>query len=269
MFQSTEKQYKNSQMFGYMNYLPASQYPNTNIVTLKELGKLNGLTPETMKYRDELFGIIGNNQKYKQDNMEILNQTYYNYFVAPIGNVEPIAPELYAIGGVGNTINKVVGGIADKGFTIAQKSGGKIGAFAEKYPNIVGSISDGTVALLAHTSYKTSTGQEINPYEALGAFSGGILTRNKSLGNQIRINVGITTVTSLSKDPRGNDLGNAYWGAVTSPISGYIFNKSPVAGKELGAMASEYFGDLEAFEKTYKYLNNKVDEMIKKEEERK
>lgn len=148
----------------------------------------------------------------------------------------------------------------------AQKAVNKIGEFAVKYPNAAGMVTDGTIALGVHSGYKVSTGQEINPYEAIGAFGSGALTRNQSVRNQIRINLGISTVTSLSKDSSGNDLGNAYFGTISSPVSGYFFNKTPVVGEGISPLATEYFGDLEALKKTYNTLDEKINKILQEKE---
>ncbi|WP_167591124.1 hypothetical protein, partial [Histophilus somni] len=108
------------------------------------------------------------------------------------------------------------------------------------------------------------TGQDINPYDALGAFSGGALTRNRSLDNQIRINIGIATVTSLSKDPSGNDLGNSYWGAITSPVINAPFSKSSL-GNALGSYLGEFFGDINSREKDYNKIKTNFEKEIPNE----
>ncbi|MDP0393130.1 hypothetical protein Q7Y00_06445 [Glaesserella parasuis] len=100
MFQSTESQYKNSQMFGSLNYPSISQYPNNNVATLDDFGRLNGLDNNSLKYRSELFGVIGNSHKDRQDNAGLLNKTYYNYFVTPKGIADPVVLEDLALGGV-------------------------------------------------------------------------------------------------------------------------------------------------------------------------
>lgn len=114
----------------------------------------------------------------------------------------------------------------------------------------------GGVSTASHVAYKTSSGQDIDKYEVIGAFAGRALTRNHTIGNQIRINIDITTVSSLSKDPSGNSLNSDYFGAISSPISGALFNQVPVVGKKLGPMATEYFSDLESLEKSYNYFKN-------------
>ncbi|TDF35907.1 hypothetical protein [Histophilus somni] len=82
------------------------------------------------------------------------------------------------------------------------------------------------------------------------------------MGNQIRINIGIATVTSLSKDPSGNTLGSDYFSAIVSPIINKPFSlKDSTFGNILGGAFGEYGGDFDNrvkdYEKVKKYLNNK------------
>ncbi|QIM68527.1 two-partner secretion domain-containing protein [Basfia succiniciproducens] len=133
------------------------------------------------------------------------------------------------------------------------KASSAIGAFAAKYPNISGAISDGMISSGVHVGYKLSTGQDVNEYEVLGAFAGGALTRNHTLGNQIRINIGVATVSSLSKDPSGNSLGNDYFGAIVAPIINKPFStKDSTLGNIVGGSLGEYGGDLDNRVKDYK-----------------
>lgn len=132
------------------------------------------------------------------------------------------------------------------------------------YPNAAEILADGSIALGTHVGYKSATWQEIDPYDALGAFAGGALTRNQSLGNQVRINVGIATVTGLSKDPSGNSLGGDYWGAVTSPVINAPFSKTPL-GNALGGYLGEYIGDLNNREKDYNKIKNNFDGIMPNE----
>ena len=262
MFQSTESQYKNSQMFGSLNYPSISQYPNNNVAILDNLGRLNGLDNNSLKYRSELFGIIGNSHKDRQDNAGLLNKTYYNYFVAPTGIADPIAPELYLLGSVANGLNRVVVSGISTGSKMANQANSVINNFATKYPNLSGAVADGLLSGGAHIGYKLSTGQDINGYELGGAITGGALIRNHSLGNQIRINVGIATISSLSKDPSGGDLTNAYFGAVTSPVVGKLATSTGLKYNNIyGAGLGEYIGDLESRSKN---LDN-IKEILNKE----
>ncbi|MDG6449172.1 hemagglutinin repeat-containing protein, partial [Glaesserella parasuis] len=198
-------------------------------------------------------------------------QQVYNYSGSVQGQLsESLATGLSAVGTGGNSV--VIKGIqyvekaAKVTSSTAQTAANTFGAFAAKYPNATGMLADGTVALGVHAGYKVSTGQEINPYEAIGAFGSGALTKNRSIPNQVRINIGIATVTSLSKDPSGNDLGNAYFGAISSPVSGYFFNKIPVVGNAMGPVATEYFSDLEALQRTYNTLDEKVNKVSQQKE---
>ncbi|QLB16200.1 hypothetical protein A6B40_00665 [Mannheimia varigena] len=146
----------------------------------------------------------------------------------------------------------------------AQKTANKIGEFAAKYPNTTGMVTDGTIALGVHSGYKVSIGgQEINPYEAIGAFGGGVLTRNQSLSNQIRINLGIATVTSLSKDPSGNSLGKDYFGAVASLVVNKPFSSlNSNVGQVLSGYAGEYVGDLESRSKEIKNSLERINNLM-------
>lgn len=105
-------------------------------------------------------------------------------------------------------------------------------------------------------AYKLSTVQDLNGYEVGGAFAGGALTRNHTLGNQIRINVGVATVSSLSKEPSGNGLTNDYFGSVISPIIGKKFENTKY-GSIIGGYLGEYGGDLDT-------INNAIDKLNEK-----
>lgn len=204
--------------------------------------------------------------------LKLRAQRVYNYSGSVEGRLsDSLATGLSMVGTGGSGV--VVKGVQYAGNAVktasstAQTAANTFGAFATKYPNTAGMLTDGTVALGVHAGYKISTGQEINPYEAMGAFGGGALTRNHSLDNQVRINIGIATVTSLSKDPSGNDLGNAYFGAISSPVSGYFFNKIPVVGNAMGPVATEYFSDLEALQRTYNTLDEKLNKVSQQKRE--
>lgn len=255
MFQATEKQYKDSSMFGKINYPTVTTIPKNNLNSLNEIGSLNGLSANSNKYSAELLGNIGQANRNRQDNNQVLNNTYYNYVVAPKGIAEPVAPELYVIGGAGRAIGKATEKVAETATVLTKQASSKVGAFADKYPNTAGALTDGFIAGGIHTGYKISTGQDVDGYELAGAFAGGALTRNHTIGNQIRINIGVATVSSLSKDPSGNSLSNDYWGAVTSPFASKIFENVKF-GNILGGYSGEYIGDLEKRKKDILEIKN-------------
>lgn len=225
----------------------------------------------------QLLNAPANSSEMKPDysDLKLQAQRVYNYSGSVQGRLsESVATgvSLVGTGGNGLVIKDVQYAVnAAKGVSsAAQTTANKIGEFAAKYPTATGMLADGTIALGVHSGYKVSTGQEINPYEAIGAFGGGALTRNRSVPNQVRINIGIATVTSLSKDPSGNDLGSAYFGAISgaisSPVSSYFFNKIPVVGGDISPLATEYFGDLEALKKTYNTLDEKINKVLQEKE---
>ncbi|HDL5700008.1 TPA: hypothetical protein PXE99_001834 [Mannheimia haemolytica] len=197
--------------------------------------------------------------------LKLKAQKVYNYSGSVQGRLsESLNTGVSVVGTGGNSL--VIKGVqyssnVAKGVSsAAQKAVNKIGEFAVKYPNAAGMVTDGTIALGVHSGYKVSTGQEINPYEAIGAFGSGALTRNQSVGNQIRINLGISTVTSLSKDPSGNSLGNDYFGAVISPVINKPFSmKDSALGNIVGGAMGEYGGDFDNRVKNYEELKKLLD----------
>ncbi|OOH85141.1 hypothetical protein BMT54_11840 [Pasteurellaceae bacterium 15-036681] len=201
MFQSTEAQYKNSQIFGSMNYPTTTQHPNTNVATLDDLGRLNGLTTETMKHRNELFNTIGSNHKDRQDNASILNKTYFDYFVAPTGKAEPVAPELYVIGGVAYTANKALLGAVATGGKYATQASSTVGAFVSKYPKategiVVGSISTG------FDLYN----DDASPEKTAMNFILGRGLAGKPLDKQLSVNAIYKGITSVSENKSDKEV---------------------------------------------------------------
>ncbi|WGE92199.1 hypothetical protein [Actinobacillus genomosp. 1] len=91
----------------------------------------------------------------------------------------------------------------------------------------------------------------------IGAFAGGALTRNHTIGNQIRINIGITTVSSLSKDPSGNSLNSDYFGGIVSPVISIPFGNMKY-GSALGSYTGEFFSDIDSRKKDIIELQNKI-----------
>ena len=68
MFQATEKQYKDSAMFGKVNYPNTTGIPRNNLNSLNEIGSLNGLDSNADKYSSELLGNIVQANRNRQDN---------------------------------------------------------------------------------------------------------------------------------------------------------------------------------------------------------
>lgn len=115
LFQSTEKQYKNSQMFGEINH-PIAPLRITD--SLSKIGYMNGLDLNASKtYSAELLGNVANANKNRHDNKKLLSNKYYNYVIAPKGIVEPVIWEDLLIGGsfkAGSTVlNKALSKTGD------------------------------------------------------------------------------------------------------------------------------------------------------------
>ena len=115
LFQSTEKQYKNSQMFGEINH-PIAPLRITD--SLSKIGYMNGLDLNASKtYSAELLSNVANANKNRHDNKKLLSNKYYNYVIAPKGIVEPVIWEDLLIGGsfkVGSTVlNKALSKTGD------------------------------------------------------------------------------------------------------------------------------------------------------------
>ncbi|WGE82654.1 hypothetical protein [Actinobacillus equuli] len=99
MFQATEKQYKDSSMFGKINYPNIDVVSRNNLNSLNEVGLLNGLSASDSKYSAELLGNIGKANRNRQDNNKVLHNAYYNYVISPKGVAEPAVVEDLLIGG--------------------------------------------------------------------------------------------------------------------------------------------------------------------------
>ena len=115
LFQSTEKQYKNSQMFGEINH-PIAPLRITD--SLSKIGYMNGLDLNASKtYSAELLSNVANANKNRHDNKKLLSNKYYNYVIAPKGIVEPVIWEDLLIGGsfkAGSTVlNKALSKTGD------------------------------------------------------------------------------------------------------------------------------------------------------------
>ncbi|WP_443091555.1 VENN motif pre-toxin domain-containing protein [Basfia succiniciproducens] len=221
------------------------------------------------KYRHELpsrWSLFGTNKSAdeqfytdiysKYQNRKTYQESFDGRVAQSTAEALGYASTMMSAGTVASVVSKV-GKFTSNGIN---KASSAIGAFAAKYPNISGAISDGMISSGVHVGYKLSTGQDVNEYEVLGAFAGGALTRNHTLGNQIRINIGVATVSSLSKDPSGNSLGKDYLGNIASPFIGKAFENVKY-GNILGGYLSEYSTDIE----NRKNDINKLKERIKGE----
>ncbi|MDP0377925.1 hypothetical protein Q7X32_10995, partial [Glaesserella parasuis] len=232
MFQSTESQYKNSQMFGSLNYPSISQYPNNNVATLDDLGRLNGLDNNSLKYRSELFSIIGNSHKDRQDNAGLLNKTYYNYFVTPKGIADPVVLEDLALGGVAyklgtNAISGTSRLLHATGETFAKTMVSDeaiaLGMFAERQLGIVlGGISNTTRTYIGN-SLKVAQEAPLKTTVVNGLATGSTATvseiydytKNKNQKEFTRENV-YKSIYSISVDiSKGLLFGNMPLGAAT------------------------------------------------------
>ncbi|MGY4675676.1 hypothetical protein ACWIVU_08100 [Ursidibacter arcticus] len=194
MFQSTEKQYKNSQMFGNLNYPSLSQYPNTNVATLDDLGKLNGLDNNSLKYRSELFGIIGNSHKTKQDNLGLLNTKYNQYYNGD--RAEPLFWEGLVMGsGIANSLNKATNSAVNTGKTFSSQAESYLGNFASKYPKTYETVVSGSVA----TGFDIYNKEESLEKTGFNFILGRALI-NKPISMQLSVNVGTGYIISVNEN---------------------------------------------------------------------
>ncbi|QEH09322.1 hypothetical protein FWK45_02350 [Histophilus somni] len=103
MFQATDRQYRDSKMFGSLNY----NYPNlgkTNSInsfnSLNDIGRLNGLDKTTsQRYANELLGMITEGNRTRQYSSDIVNKDYFHYVTSPKGIAEPVIWEDLLVGG--------------------------------------------------------------------------------------------------------------------------------------------------------------------------
>ncbi|WP_303819851.1 VENN motif pre-toxin domain-containing protein [Actinobacillus minor] len=129
-------------------------------------------------------------------------------------------------------------------------------AAAEKYPL----LTEMGVTAVVNTGYQLSQDKPYDPYSLLKAELSTVLTRNKTLGQQISINVGINTLATTNPD----DYGWNALGAVTGTLGAYGTDKgvSYLIKSSLGKVivplssgyAGEYFGEPKIIESEYNNL---------------
>ncbi|QOF67463.1 hypothetical protein IFE17_10105 [Actinobacillus sp. GY-402] len=89
----------------------------------------------------------------------------------------------------------------------------KVGQAIEKYPL----LTERGATAIANTGYQLSQDRPYDPYGLLQAELSTVLTRNRSLGQQVSINIGISTLSAENDE----DYGWNALGAITGTVGGY------------------------------------------------
>lgn len=182
MFQATESQYKNSDMFGRVNYhypdVNLSGNNSTNLLTrFNELGRLNGLDETASKvYSSELFKATADGNRSRQRSSDILENDYFHYVTSPKGIAEPVYPEVFLLG------------LGSKGVGAVSK--GIETAAASSIESIISRTltRNAAIGLGSNTSLQLLSGQDFNWYELGGAGIAGAISPQLSTRDAIRFN---------------------------------------------------------------------------------
>ncbi|MFZ7284166.1 VENN motif pre-toxin domain-containing protein, partial [Avibacterium avium] len=151
------------------------------------------------------------------------------------------------------------------GLSVANKLGpvGKqLATTAEKYPLLT---DIGTTAI-ANTAYQLSQNKPYDPYSLLQSELSTVLTRGKTLGQQLSINVGISTMATENPDDYGWNALGAFTGTVgTKIMSQANFNKnnSQFLKSVITGTIAEGIGDPTNLKQQYKNIKDIKNENLK------
>ena len=103
------------------------------------------------------------------------------------------------------------------------------------------------IMAIANTGYQLSQDEPYDPYSLLKSELSTVLTRNKTLGQQISINVGINTLATTNPDDYGWNALGVVTGTLGSKLSSNIKlghkYTDKFANPILSGYAGEYLGD--------------------------
>ena len=182
---------------------------------------------------------------YKYFNREIpLESVYPEAFIAP-----------FALRGA-QTISSAEGLIVQGTSKVLPR----VGMVAEKYPLLSELVVSGAI----NTGYQLSSKKEFSGDDLLKAELSTLFNRNKSLGQQTAINIGLNVMATTKPEDYGWNAISAVTGTLGSAAVSNGLSKvniSPSINKMIvptgSAITSEYLGDAEKLKQHYRFLEEK------------
>ena len=113
--------------------------------------------------------------------------------------------------------------------------------------------------VITNTGYQLSQDKPYDPYSLLQSELSTVLTRNKTLGQQIGINIGINTLATTNPDDYGWNALGAVTGTLAGKVGSYtkgipiIQNLNPI----ISGGVSEYYGDSTKLKEWHKQAEEK------------
>ena len=236
LFQSTEQQYKNAQLFGTIHYPTLIQSPRTDN-SLSEIGYANGLDVNaSRKYSAELLGNIAEANKNRQDNGRLLSDRYYHYVTAPKGMAEPVIWEDLLVGGAfkagsaglnyaGKQLEKAL--VTEQAISFAVKSKAQLEEglkstmkYAKAHPITTETVIGGSVA----TGFDVYNG-DASYEKTLANYALARINAGKSAAQQISINTIYQGVVSANdKSKTDEQIVYSGTGALTGGAVSYLID---------------------------------------------
>ena len=136
----------------------------------------------------------------------------------------------------------------------------RVGMVAEKYPLLSELVVSGAI----NTGYQLSSKKEFSGDDLLKAELSTLFNRNKSLGQQTAINIGLNVMATTKPEDYGWNAISAVTGTLGSAAVSNGLSKvniSPSINKMIvptgSAITSEYLGDAEKLKQHYRFLEEK------------
>ncbi len=156
--------------------------------------------------------------------------------------------------------------VTEAGLSVLNKLGfvGKqIASTAEKYPL----VADISATAIANTGYQLSQNQIYDPYSLLQSELSTVLTRGRTIGQQISINVGISSMATQNP----NDYGWNALGAIAGTLGTKIMSKANFNNNNnqflksvITGTIAEGIGDSNNLRKQYENIKGSKNEDLKK-----
>ncbi|PJG84459.1 VENN motif pre-toxin domain-containing protein, partial [Conservatibacter flavescens] len=198
------------------------------------------LRPDYREMIDNATRILNHASRYESQQAASL-KTGLELGPGGVGVVKATAEAAAKLGALG-----VVG---EKGKALAEG----LARSAEKYPFLTDVAATGIV----NTGYQLSQDKPYDPYSLLQAELSTVLTRNRSLSQQVSINIGLSTLSTTNDEDYGWNALGAVSGTLgahgASKINYGIRSMNQFANPIISNYAGEYFGDSERIKST---INN-------------
>ncbi|MEH8053821.1 hemagglutinin repeat-containing protein [Gallibacterium anatis] len=126
-----------------------------------------------------------------------------------------------------------------------------VGKQAVKYPL----LTEMTATAIANTGYQLTQDQAYDPYSLLQAELSTVLTRGRTLGQQISINIGISSMSIQNSEDYGWNALGAVTGTLGTSTINKVNLKNPFLNSISSGFASEILGDSELLKKQFNNTN--------------